>query len=93
MVARRQISKSKEMVRSSRRVSLLCLDAMTVIEAKNDQKHGGLDFETNIEWLFTNLVECAVGSRVDFFKSMMEEHSLAAKKSNRRDVRSEYSTP
>ena len=45
-------------------------------------KHGGLDFDTNIEWLFTQLVESAVGSRVDFFRSMIEEHSLAAKKSN-----------
>ena len=61
--------------------NLICLDAMSVIEAKMT-KHGGLDFETNFEWLFTNLVENAVCSRLDFFKSLTQEHSLAAKKAN-----------
>ena len=60
---------------------LICLDAMSVIEARMT-KHGGLDFETNFEWLFTNLVETAVGSRLDFFNSWLEEHKLALKKPN-----------
>ena len=61
--------------------NLICLDAMTVIEARMT-KHGGLDFETNFEWLFTNLLENAICSRVDFFNSLIEEHSLASKKLN-----------
>ena len=60
---------------------MLCLDTMSIIEAKMT-KHGGLDFETTIEWLFTNLVETAICTRVDFFKSLVEDHSLTAKKSN-----------
>ena len=48
------------------------LDAMSVIEARMT-KHGGLDFDTNFEWLFTNLVENAVCTRLDFFKSLVEE--------------------
>ena len=47
--------------------SMACMDAMSVIEAKMT-KLGGLDFETNIEWLLTSLVEVAIGSRVDFFQ-------------------------
>ena len=60
---------------------MLCLDTMAIIEAKMT-KHGGLDFETNIEWLFANLVETAICTRMDFFKSLLENHSLAAKKLN-----------
>ena len=55
------------------------MDAMSVIEARMT-KHGGLDFETNFEWLFTNLVEATLGSRLDFFKSLIGEHSLEAEK-------------
>ena len=55
-----------------------CLDAMSVIEARMT-KHGGLDFEPNFEWLFTNLVESAVHSRLEFFNSLLEEHTLASK--------------
>ena len=61
--------------------SMACMDAMAVIEAKMT-KCGGLDFETNLEWLFTSLVETAIGSRVDFFKSLLVNHSLSAKKAS-----------
>ena len=45
-------------------------------------KHGGLDFETKFEWLFTHLVGSAVHSRLGFFNSLVEEHSLTSKKPN-----------
>ena len=61
--------------------SMTCMDAMSIIEAKMT-KLGGLDFETNIEWLFTNLVETAIGSRVDFFESLLVNHSVSEKKTN-----------
>ena len=35
---------------------MICMDAMYLIEARMS-KHGGLDFETNFEWLFAHLVE------------------------------------
>ena len=58
---------------------MACLDAMSVIEARMT-KFGGLDFETNIEWLLTSLVEAAICYRVEFFKSLLSEHSLESKK-------------
>ena len=61
--------------------NLMCLDIMSIIEARMT-KHGGLDFETNIEWLLTHLVETAIGTRVGFFRSLLEDHCLATKKPN-----------
>ena len=61
--------------------SMSCMDFMSIIEAKMT-KCGGLDFETNIEWLFTSLVETALSSRIDFFESLLEEHALPTKKAN-----------
>ena len=55
------------------------LDSMYIIEAKMT-KCGGLDFETNIEWLLTSLVEVAICYRVEFFKKLLEEHSLESKR-------------
>ena len=57
----------------------LHLEAVAIIEARMT-KYGGLDFETNLEWLFTHLVGTAVHTRVDFFNSLLEDHSLADKK-------------
>ena len=59
--------------------SMECMDYMSVIEAKMT-KCGGLDFETNIEWLLTSLVETAICSRVKFFKSLIEDHKLSEKR-------------
>ena len=59
--------------------NMACMDYMSVIEAKMT-KCGGLDFETNIEWLLTSLVETAISSRVEFFTSLLASHSLSAKK-------------
>ena len=59
--------------------NMACMDFMSVIEAKMT-KCGGLDFETNLEWLFTSLVETAIGSRIDFFKSLLMSHNLSTKK-------------
>ena len=59
--------------------NMACMDFMSVIEAKLT-KSGGLDFETNIEWLLTSLVETAIGSRIDFFKSLLASHNLSTKK-------------
>ena len=59
--------------------NMACMDYMSVIEAKMT-KCGGLDFETNIEWLLTSLVEIAVSSRVEFFTTLLASHSLSAKK-------------
>ena len=58
---------------------LKCLDLMSIIEARMT-KHGGLDFETNIEWLITQLVVTAIDTRIDLFKSLLEDHSLDSKK-------------
>ena len=55
------------------------MDYMSVIEAKMT-KCGGLDFETNIEWLLTSLVETALSTRLEFFKTLLSSHSLSAKK-------------
>ena len=60
---------------------LICMDSTATIEARMT-KHGGLDFEANFEWLFTNLVETAVHSRLEFFQSLIEEHTLSSKKTN-----------
>ena len=59
--------------------NMVCMDYMSVIEAKMT-KCGGLDFETNIEWLLTSLVETASGSRVEFFTSLLASHNLSTKK-------------
>ena len=59
--------------------NMACMDYMSVIEAKMT-KCGGLDFETNIEWLLTSLVEIAISSRVEFFTTLLASHSLSAKK-------------
>ena len=59
--------------------NMVCMDYMSVIEAKMT-KCGGLDFETNIEWLLTSLVETAIGSRVEFFTSLLASHNLSVKK-------------
>ena len=58
-----------------------CMDYMSIIEAKMT-KCGGLDFETNIEWLLTSLVETAISSRVEFFTSLLASHNLTTKKDN-----------
>ena len=65
--------------------SMVGLDLMSIIEAKMT-KCGGLDFETNIEWLLTSLVETAIGSRVDFFKSLLVDHALSAKKATEQQL-------
>ena len=61
--------------------NMACFDTMSIIEARMT-KFGGLDFETDIEWLFTSLVEAAICYRVEFFKSLLENRSVAAKKPN-----------
>ena len=61
--------------------SMAYMDAMTVIEAKMT-KLGGLDFETNIEWLLTGLVEYALATRLDFFRSLLDQHSVSRKRTN-----------
>ena len=55
------------------------LDSIYILEAKMT-KFGGLDFETNIEWLLTSLVEIAICYRVDFFEKLLGEHSLESKR-------------
>ena len=52
---------------------------MYIIEAKMT-KHGGLDFETNIEWILTSLVEVAICYRVEFFTTLLEKHKLEDKR-------------
>ena len=59
--------------------NMACMDYMSIIEAKMT-KCGGLDFETNIEWLLTSLVETAMASRVEFFTSLLASHNLTTKK-------------
>ena len=57
------------------------MDTMAIIEARMT-KHGGLDFETNLEWLLTSLVDTAVHSRLEFFQSMIDDHDLSSKRMN-----------
>ena len=52
---------------------MICMDAISNIEARMS-KVGGLDFETNFEWIFTALVEAAVHSRVELFQSLIDDH-------------------
>ena len=59
--------------------SMALLDCVYIIEAKMT-KYGGLDFETNIEWLLTSLVERAVCYRVEFFQKLLDEHKLEDKR-------------
>ena len=54
--------------------NMALLDCMYIIEAKMT-KHGGLDFETNIEWLLTSLVEVAICYRVEFFKTLYSSNT------------------
>ena len=61
--------------------NMAMLDCMYIIEAKMT-KHGGLDFETNIEWILTSLVEVAICYRVEFFKTLLEQHKLEDKRRN-----------
>ena len=60
---------------------MVCMDAISIIEARMT-KHGGLDFETNFEWLFTSLIEAAVHSRIQFFQSLLDDHQLSMKEEN-----------
>ena len=49
--------------------NMACMDAMSVIEAKMTK-------------LLTSLMEVAIGSRVDFFKSLLVDHSVSGKKAS-----------
>ena len=61
--------------------NMALLDGMYIIEAKMT-KYGGLDFETNIEWLLASLVEVAICYRVEFFKTLLEQSKLEGKRRN-----------
>ena len=58
---------------------MICMDAISIIEARMS-KIGGLDFETNFEWLFISMVVSAVHSRVEVFKALLDKHKLSMKK-------------
>ena len=59
-------------------MSLICLDAIAIIEARMT-KIGGLDFEANFEWLFMAMLAEVLYTRVDMFNDLLENHKLSGK--------------